>query len=85
MTTKTEQIAELRSKIEKLNPTAEEINEYGEGSYDRFITDNTWRRRLKVGENLHIHIGLRTDLYLDVEQSKDFIKWLEGRRNKQLT
>jgi len=78
-----EKIIELREEIEKLKPTEEEVLEYGKNMYnckgDYFIADNTWRT-LRIGENFHIHIGFKTDFYLDVEEAKDFIKWLKKKR-----
>lgn len=74
-------IIRLAKEIEELNPTEKEIFEYDNTILGSFITNNTWQPR-RIGHSFHIHIGLKGDIYLDVEKAEVFINWIKERRQK---
>ena len=78
--------------IKSLNPTCEEIQEYGENADYGVVThtDNeeyfaphlhdTWG--LKMGGRVHIDIGCcGTHLMLDKDHAENFIEFIKGKRN----
>ena len=77
---KSKKIDILCSELQMLSPTDEELDAFCNWNDDGFITNNSWRS-LNFGESYHVHIGIKKDAYLGVEQTEELIKNIKKMRS----